>query len=122
MNDRVLQISQISRDEFRQDVADVISKIVGTKNCPPLEGVGGGHKITILNRKEAAKVLCISLNLFDKLVSKGIIPCTATVGTREMWTMHHILSIRNIIQGLKYTHSDQALIEAKYMVKNILGL
>ena len=122
---RVLQIEQYSREDLLTDFETVINKITGFTKCDS-EKTG---KITVLNRKQAAKALDISFTFFDKLTSKGIIPTTVDAGVnpktgkrREMWALHHLLQIRHVIQALKYHNDADKLIEAKHIIKQTLGI
>lgn len=116
---QVVQIQSVSLDEL-------LERLKPTTSAPARPMQAG--MITICNKKEAAGTLNISVALFDKLQSRGLVPCTVYAGVNNKgepinrWAQHHLTMIRPVIDRVRHKQLDQEFIRAKIEIQQILGL
>jgi hypothetical protein len=121
---KILQIENISRDEFLEEIRKIIAPDQYLIKPAKTDSV----MITVLNKKDAANTLNISQSLFTKLQVMGIIPPTVNAGINikgeiiERWAQHHLIKIKPVIQKLRHQQALPAYLEAKKSVRDILGV
>lgn len=123
MNQQTIQILNVTQEEFSKMIQSAVGPIKAQSELATWPST-----IYVLNKKEAAKTLCISETLFDKLVSRGIIPATVHAGFNkdgkliERWAEHHLMAIKPVVQALKFRQDDLDFITARDQIEEILGL
>ncbi len=121
---KVVQIEGVSLEELLQGIRCAITPDLLVVKPAGVDSV----RITVLNKKDAAKTLNIGESLFSKLHSLGIIPATVNAGVNkkgeliERWAQHHLIAIKPVVQQLRYKQTESAFDQAKKTVINILGL
>ena len=119
---KVIQITDVSVDELIEKISAKLSTTVAKPR------IDGTVMITILNRKQAARILDISVSLFDKLSGIGLIPATVNAGVNNRgieirrWAQHHLIAIKPIIARLKYNQVESRFSESMTEIKRTLGL
>jgi hypothetical protein len=121
MEKQLLQIENVTKQEFLQDVEKVIGKLTSSVKIPA--------QIRVLDRSSASRILDISPAFFDKLQMRGCIPATVHAGTvkqtgkpKMMWCEHHLQLIKPVTDRLKYEQNDGEWLKAAKEIRKILGL
>jgi len=120
---KLIQITDITPDEL---ISKICSAII--EKLPNIPSSGSTTMITVLNKREAAKILNISESCFNKFQDRGVIPCTVIAGYNKkhqpikIWCQSHLIIIKPIILKLRYSQSNDQFIQAKREIYLLLNL